>query len=52
MENKVTDLLQARKRKVYTKIVYRCSGGSLPLLEKPMFLKEKDLVVFSERTMA
>jgi hypothetical protein len=25
-------------------------GGSL--LEKPMFLKEKDLAVFSERTMA
>jgi malate dehydrogenase (quinone) len=24
---KVTDLLQARKRKVYTKIVYWCSGG-------------------------
>jgi malate dehydrogenase (quinone) len=36
--------LQAKKRKVYTKFVFiGAGGGSLPLLEKQMFQKEKVL---------
>jgi L-2-hydroxyglutarate oxidase LhgO len=34
--------LQAKKRKVYTKFVFiGAGGGSLPLLEKQMFQKER-----------
>jgi malate dehydrogenase (quinone) len=37
----VTDLASGQK-KVYTKFLFiGAGGGSLPLLEKPMFLKEK-----------
>jgi malate dehydrogenase (quinone) len=36
--------LQAKKKKVYTKFVFiGAGGGSLPLLEKQMFQKEKVL---------
>jgi malate dehydrogenase (quinone) len=44
---KITDLATGIKRKAYTKFVFiGAGGGSLPLLEKPMFQKEKAMVVF------
>jgi malate dehydrogenase (quinone) len=49
---KVTDLASGQKEKYILNSCLLAGGGSLPLLEKPMFLKEKDLAVFSERTMA
>jgi L-2-hydroxyglutarate oxidase LhgO len=45
----VTDLASGQKEEKYTKFLFiGAGGGSLPLLEKPMFLKVG--LVFSERT--
>jgi L-2-hydroxyglutarate oxidase LhgO len=53
MEIKVTDLSSSQKKKIYTKFVFiGAGGGSLPLLEKQMFLKEKDMVVSCKWAMA
>jgi L-2-hydroxyglutarate oxidase LhgO len=50
---KITDLATGQKRKVYTKFVFiGAGGGSLPLLEKQMFQKEKVLAVSRKWTMA
>jgi hypothetical protein len=40
----MTDLFRPKKK--YIQIRFIGAGGGLLLLEKPMFLKEKDLVVF------
>jgi L-2-hydroxyglutarate oxidase LhgO len=47
MEIKVTDLSSSQKKKIYTKFVFiGAGGGSFTLLEKQMFQREKDMVVF------
>jgi hypothetical protein len=44
MEIKVTDLSSSQKKRYTLNLFYWCWWRFLPLLEKQMFLKEKDMV--------